>query len=164
MRKVVVNTTPLIALAGIGQLELLHQLYGEIMIPKAVLDELESEPAHSLVLKADWIQKKAIEHPERKDLFRARLHSGEVEVMILSEEESADLVIMDDNTAKKTAKFLGWNVTGTLGILVKAKQDSLIKKVAPLIQSLIDDGFFVDAKTKILVLRNAGEIQEDIPE
>ena len=60
MRKVVVNTTPLIALAGIGRLELLHQLYGEIMIPDVVLREIESEPARSLVLKADWIQKRQL--------------------------------------------------------------------------------------------------------
>lgn len=158
MRKVVVNTTPLIALAGIGKLELLQLLYDEVMIPDAVLNELESEPARSLVLKADWIQKKTITHPERKDLFRARLHSGEVEVMILAEEESADLVIMDDNAAKKTAKFLGQNVTGTLGVLVKAKQRDLINEVSPLVQSLIDDGFYVDDKTKTMVLKSSGEI------
>ena len=78
--------------------------------------------------------------------------------MILSEEQSADLVIMDDNTAKKTAKYLGYNVTGTLGVLVKAKQESLINEAAPLIQSLTDNGFFVDEKTKELVLMYVGEI------
>ena len=49
MPKVVVNTTPLIALANIGKLDLLKQLYGEIYIPNAVLWEIKSEPAKSMV-------------------------------------------------------------------------------------------------------------------
>ena len=57
MRKVVSNTTPLIALADIGQLELLHKLYGEIMIPEAVFNEVESELARMMVSKAEWIKK-----------------------------------------------------------------------------------------------------------
>lgn len=55
MRKVIANTTPLIALAEIGQLELLHQLYEEILIPQAVMDEIESEPARTQVMNAKWI-------------------------------------------------------------------------------------------------------------
>ena len=56
-------------------------------------------------------------------MYEAKLHDGEVEVMILAQEEpKADLVILDDNSAKKTAKFLELSVTGTLGVLVKAKQ------------------------------------------
>ena len=51
IHKVVLNTTPLIALAGIGQLELLKMLYEEIYIPDAVMDELGSEPARALVEK-----------------------------------------------------------------------------------------------------------------
>lgn len=159
MRKVVVNTTPLIALAGIGQLELLQKLYTEIIIPDAVMEETESEPARTLVTRAEWIRKKNITHQERKSLFKARLHAGEVEVMILAEEESADLVIMDDNTAKKTAKYIGLNVTGTLGVLVKAKQAGLIGEVASLIDKLADDGFFVDEQTRRITLKMAGELQ-----
>ena len=51
MRKVIVNTTPLIALAGIGQLGLLRQLYTEVMIPCAVDCEIISEPARTLSLQ-----------------------------------------------------------------------------------------------------------------
>ena len=148
MHKVIVNTTPLIALADIGQLDLLHELYGEILIPDAVLSEIESEPARLLVTNAQWIRKKSISHPERKSLFKARLHSGEVEVIILAEEEKANLIIMDDNTAKKTAKYLGYKVTGTLGILLKAKQEKKIEAVTPFLDSLVDNGFYVDEAIK----------------
>lgn len=55
-------------------------------------------------------------------MYQAKLHAGEVEVMILAQEEPpANLVILDDNAAKKTAKYLGLKVTGTLGVLIKAK-------------------------------------------
>ncbi len=57
MRKVVSNTTPLIALSDIGQLELLHRLYGEILIPEAVFNEVESEPARTMVSNAEWIKR-----------------------------------------------------------------------------------------------------------
>ena len=157
MRKVVVNTTPLIALADIGQLDLLHQLYGEIMIPNAVIDEIESEPAKTLVANAHWIKKKHILHPERKSMFKSRLHSGEVEVIILAEEEEANLIIIDDNSAKKTAKFLGYNVTGTLGVLLKAKQECEIESVKTLLDMLSDKGFFIDNDIRDIVLKKAEE-------
>ena len=157
MRKVVVNTTPLIALANIGQLELLREPYGEVFIPDAVMEEIRSEPARSLVKDANWIKQCTIVHPEQKMLYKARLHAGEVEVMILAQEESADLVIMDDNTAKATAKFFGFSVTGTLGILVKAKQRGMINEVSSLLCRLVGDGFYVDEKTKEMVLKQAGE-------
>lgn len=132
MRNVVANTTPLIALADIGQLELLKNLYDEIMIPVAVMDEIESEPARSLVKAADWIKKISIKGPEKKGLFSSRLHAGEVEAIILAEEMNANLLIMDDNAAKKTAKYLGYNVTGTLGVLVRSKERGFIDQVSPL--------------------------------
>ena len=52
MRKVIVNTTPLIALANIDQLELLHKLYENIISPQAVLDEIIREPARQKVRSA----------------------------------------------------------------------------------------------------------------
>ena len=56
MRKVIVNTTPIIALADIGYLDLLQKLYTEIIIPEAVHAEILSEPACSQVSAADWIK------------------------------------------------------------------------------------------------------------
>ena len=152
------NTTPLIALAGINSLELLHQLYGSIIIPPAVKAELIGEPEKSAVTNSPWIVvKQPISHEERKRDFRARLHAGEVEVMILAEELGADLVIMDDYAAKKTAKFMGMKTTGTLGILIQAKRRGLIQEVKPLMEAVISQGLYVSEKIQRLVLREAGE-------
>lgn len=126
MRKVVSNTTPLIALAEIGKLDVLHKLYGEILIPEAVRREIIQEPARSETQRAGWILTRSIRYPENKEFYRARLHSGEVEAILLAHEEQADLLIIDDNAAKKAAKSTGLKVTGTLGVLLRAKQEGII--------------------------------------
>ena len=119
MRKVIVNTTPLIALAGIGHLNVLEKLYGEVTIPRAVYNEICAKPdnecAKQLQQALDWIAIEDIVNTEAKMYYKTQLHDGEVEVMILAKEKQADLMIVDDNNAKKHAKYLGLPVTGTIG-------------------------------------------------
>ena len=96
----------------------------------------------------------------QKQMYRAKLHDGEVEVMILAQEAStADLVIIDDNAAKKTAKFLGLHVTGTLGVLLRAKRMGLVERIAPVIDDLCKNGFYADDTVRAIALRQAGENQ-----
>ncbi len=162
MRKIIANTTPLIALAEIGQLDILRLLYDSVIIPEAVLQEIIEEPAKSEVHCANWIQTQSIQHPEEKQFYRARLHAGEVEVLILAREIQADLLLIDDNTAKKAAKFAGFSVTGTLGILLRAKRAGLIHSVAPLLNQLSDRGFYVVEKIRTYVLNAAEEGGEEL--
>lgn len=126
MRKVVVNTTPLIALSHVGHLEILRELYGEIIIPEAVYRGLsvkeESVCKKMVDASLEWIQVMKIENQMAKLMYKTQLHDGEVEVMILAKEISADVVIIDDANAKKHAKYLQLPVTGTLGVLIKAKE------------------------------------------
>lgn len=157
MRKVIVNTTPLIALAGIGQLNLLRQLYSEITIPRAVYHEIISEPARSLVSAAEWVKVEKITGTIQKSAFSSRLHAGEIEVIMLAQEAGADLLIMDDNAAKKTAKYLGLTVTGTMGVLLRAKKEELITEVKPLLEGLINDGLYVSPTVQSYVLEQASE-------
>lgn len=161
MRKMIVNSTPLIALSNIGQLDLFRRLYGEIYLPQAVFREVseKNDAASDAMSRAhDWIHVVSIEHPEQYAMYRAKLHAGEVEVMILAQEPPrADLLIIDDNAAKKTAKFLGLPVTGTMGVLLKAKRSGLIGAVAPLLNAIKDNGFYISDQVMQLVLREADE-------
>ena len=125
MRKVLANTTPLIALANIDRLDLLNKLYGTIIVPQAVMDEIVREPARQRVRNASWIKVELIQDHSQKDIFRARLHAGEVEVMILAREQKADLVIMDDDVrkipkaveiAKKTMGIVTENIVFALAV------------------------------------------------
>ena len=161
MPKIVVNSTPLIILCNIGKLSILKDLYGEILIPEAVYNEVtvKSDTA-CLALKEDnsWIKIIKIQQNEKLKIYRARLHSGEVEVMILAQKEPiADLVIIDDNAAKTTAKFLGLKVTGTLGVLLKAKKSGLIEEIKPLIETMKKQGFYISDKIEQLILTLSNE-------
>lgn len=157
MRKVISNTTPLLALADIGCFDLLEKLYGEVFIPQAVMEEVKSEPARNLVKSSGFIHVCTVSDNASRRLFSSRLHAGEVEVMLLAEEHKADLLLMDDNAAKRTAKFMGFKVTGTLGMLLRAKQDGHVRVVRPYLEKLQESGFFVSEKVCRYVLDEAGE-------
>ncbi len=104
MHKVVVNTTPLIALSHVGQISVLRKLYGEIIIPEAVYKELsvKTESVCKKVVDSslDWIRVEKIKDLMARDMYKTQLHDGEVEVMILSKEITADVVIIDDANAR----------------------------------------------------------------
>ena len=160
MRKVVVNSTPLIVLCGIGRLDILRGLYQEIYIPVAVYREVTAKEDSACVQiknAGDWIHVEQIRDHAEKKMYKAKLHDGEVEVMILAQEQKADLVILDDNAAKKTAKYLELTVTGTLGILLKAKQKGIIEAVRPLLSDMRLNGFYISATLECMVLKEAGE-------
>lgn len=160
MPKVVVNSTPLIVLCGIGKLELLRELYQEIFIPAAVYQEVTAvrdSACLQIMTQKSWIHVEKIQNETERKMYKAKLHAGEVEVMILAQEQKADLVIIDDNAAKKTAKYLGLTVTGSLGVLLKAKQEGFIKQIHPLLSEMKKNGFYIDLKLEAMVLRYAGE-------
>lgn len=161
MHKVIVNTTPLIALCHVGQLALLKKIYGEIWIPQAVYCEL-SEKRDSICKKQvdgslDWIHVERIENQMAKSMFKTQLHDGEVEVMILAKEKNADTVIIDDANAKKYAKYLNLPVTGTLGILIKAKKQGFISELKPIIQEMVNKNIYISDKIMRLCLEQVNE-------
>ncbi|MGH2536535.1 MAG: DUF3368 domain-containing protein [Candidatus Promineifilaceae bacterium] len=142
-RLVIVNTTPLIALSLIGQLPLLQQLYGEVVVPAAVMAEiLAGGPAGAGIVEvqqAGWLRQAALADPARADVL-ADLDRGEAEVIALGQELRAALVIIDERLGRLHARRLGFAVTGTLGVLLRAKQEGLIGEVRPLIHELQRQG------------------------
>lgn len=139
MRKVIVNSTPIIALSKAGELDLLKRMYSEITIPEAVYQEVTEKNdivKEEIRNNSSWIKVASISDSADKKMYKAKLHDGEVEVMILAQECDADLVMIDDLAARKTAEYLGLNLTGTLGVLLKAKSDGLIDRVMPIIREM----------------------------
>jgi len=59
--------------------------------------------------------------------------------------------------AKKTAKYLGLVVTGTLGVLIKAKHEGVISEVAPILAKMKDNGFYISDEVEQLVLKQVKE-------
>ena len=163
MRKVIVNATPLIALCHVNQLSLLRMLYGKIEIPQAVYDEISAKEdsvcGKEIECSLEWIAIQEVKEDSRKQLFKAQLHAGEVEVMLLALEQNADVVVIDDKSAKNYAKKLGLPVTGTLGVLIKAKQCGYIDKLKPILETLIQKNIYISPQIKELCLRQVGEIE-----
>lgn len=161
MPRVIVNSTPLIVLSNINYLHLLRDLYKDIYIPQAVYDEVTAKndsACQQIKNNLNWIHICKIQDQSQKRMYQAKLHNGEVEVMILAQEnQNKDLVIIDDNSAKKTAKYLGLTVTGSLGVILKAKKQGLIHSVITLMNQLILNGFYITPEVYDFVKDEAGE-------
>lgn len=160
MPKVVANSTPLIALYTIDKLVLLEKLYGKIYIPDAVYDEVTKDEAKAgakTIAESNFIEVIPIKNIEAGRFFKTSLHAGEVEAMILYGELDAELCIIDDYLARKYAKYLNIKVTGTLGLLLKAKEKQLIDSVKPLIDKLMENDFYVSDELYQMILNIAHE-------
>ncbi len=130
------------------------------MIPQAVFYEVtaKEDSACRQISEKDWIRVERISDQLDKKMYKAKLHDGEVEVMILAQEKpEADLVIIDDNAAKKTAKYLGLTVAGTIGVLLKAKKTGVIEKIALVIAEMKQRGFYISRELERMVLEQADE-------
>jgi predicted nucleic acid-binding protein len=105
----------------------------------------------------NWIEIVQIQNTDAKKTFTSSLHSGEVETILLAMEKSADLCIFDDLLARKHAKRLNLNLTGTLGVIIAAKQTGLIDSVKPLLDKLIAVDMYISDKLYNTVLSQARE-------
>ena len=159
-RLVVVNTTPITALSLIGELDLLRILYGQVLAPSSVEAEVLAGGRGGIgrteLQEASWLRIVSLQEPSRADLL-ADLDRGEAEVIALAQELSADLVIIDERLARRHARRLGLTLTGTLGVLLKAKQLGYVKFVAPLIDRMRRDGIRLSDEVVAEVLALAGE-------
>lgn len=160
MRKVIVNSTPIIALCKAGVLQLLHELYGEVTIPRAVFDEVtrKNDVVKKAVLENPWIHIERVRDSSARRMYKTKLHDGEVEVMMLAQEHGPDhLVVIDDNAPCKTAEYLGLRLTGTVGVLIRAKQLGLVDSVMAIVRKMESSGIFLSEELKEMVRRIAEE-------
>lgn len=157
-RIVISNTSPLLYLSRIGHLDLLREIYGRVIVPRQVIVELNADrgPAVNLT-ELDWVvvRTPAVPEPLR---FIADLGSGEAAVLALALENPADSVaILDDKLARRIALYNKLKVTGTAGLLIKAKQMGLIPAVRPLFEALCAEGFYLREDHIKMLARMAGE-------
>jgi hypothetical protein len=156
---VIANNTPLVAFWSISRLEILQNLFDEILIPPAIRDEFLSAATGNRfesLQAAQWIKVTPLSRPNAADAF-AGLDRGEAEVIALAQEQDARLVLLDERRARRYAIRMGRPVSGTLGVLLLAKQEGLIEAVKPLISSLIESGLHVHQDLAEEVLQLAGE-------
>jgi predicted nucleic acid-binding protein len=159
-RLVVVNTSPIISLSLVHKLPLLRDLYQQVIIPPAVRQEALRGGARSGVAelrRADWVHTMPLQDPSRADLL-SDLDRGEAEVLALAQENHADLVIIDERLARRHAQRLGLSLTGTLGVLLRAKKNGLVTEVRPLIEQIHRNGIRLGKLLIEETLKLAGEL------
>ncbi len=158
---VVSDTSPVSNLAAIGKLDLLHQLYDNVVIPWDVYQEIvnagATEPATLALKHLDWIQRRSVDNLELQRDLQANLDPGEAAAIALAVELKADRLIMDERRGREQAIKAGLKVIGLLGILLAAKKQGLIPAVQPLLDDLIAHGFWVRPQLYQELLSLAGE-------
>lgn len=165
---VVSNSSPLIALAKIGEFNLLHSLYEELLIPQAVREEVArvgqdsaeiapNRPGIEEVRRATWIRSVNVSNLAAVQLLRGRLDAGESEAIVLALELNADLLLIDEARGRRVAQAQGINTSGTVGTLVAAKTQGLILEVSPLLNALMASGFRMSQDLYQTARKLAGE-------
>jgi predicted nucleic acid-binding protein len=128
--RVVADTSPLHYLVLLASASVLPELFGRIIVPPAVIDELQQPrtPAeiHAwLASPPPWLEIHRVMNAP--DATLAHLDAGEHEAILLAQELDADLLLMDDWEGRREAQRRGLAVAGTLGILNRAAERGLLE-------------------------------------
>jgi hypothetical protein len=155
------NTSPLVYLHQIGELELLPRLFRRIVVPGAVEAELAAGRTLGYALPDVgallWVDVRRDIRAPRTILAYGDLGSGEREVLWLAAAIPGSMVFLDDGDARRAALGLDIPVSGTLGILLFAKQKGLIGLIGPVLDHLEAARFRMAPKLRASVLDRAGE-------
>lgn len=158
---IVSNSSPLINLSAIGEFNLLQELFGEIFIPSAVWDEVvikgKGQPGAEEIKNAKWVKKELVANMSLVEILTLNLGKGEAEAIALAKEKDAEILLIDDKSARKIAHHLGLNYIGLLGVLREAKSKGIIKSIRGYMDLLRTvAGFWIseDVYKNILKLEN----------
>lgn len=156
---IVSDTSPVTSLIQIGRLELLNAVFGQVVVPKAVYDELCKVPGQQIIIdQQNWLFIDHAKDSKHVKILEKELDRGEAEAIVLALELKADYLMIDEFKGRNMAEEIGLKIIGSLGILLQAKKIGLIPSVKPLIDDLIQKAEFrVHATLYQQVLRIAGE-------
>ena len=156
---VISDTTAITNLYQIKLLLIVKELYGEIIIPEGVYEELSKfSNQKSAIDKSDWIKVKKIEDESLVKELLEELDQGEAEAITLAIETKSDLLVIDEQKGRIVARRYGLRIIGILGILINAKRKKIIPQVKPYMLELIDEaGFHLSKKLYREILKRVGE-------
>ena len=148
---IISDTSCLILLDKIDELDLLHKLFGEVITTQAVAEEY----GKPLSL---WVRIQNSKDLKTLLVLEAALDKGEASAIALALEQEGSLLIIDEYRGRKLAWQLGLTITGTLGILAQAKEKGLIPMLKPLLDRINQTDFRLSEKLVMEVLRQVGEL------
>lgn len=154
---VVADASPLIALARIGRLELLRDVFGTLYLPDAVWREVVEAGMERIgadaVLHAGWIERRSVADGTLVTVLRRDLGAGEAEASVLARETGPALLLMDERMGRASARRLGLRVTGLVGVLSEARERGLMADAEAVVEALHQRaGFWLSDELRRLVI------------
>jgi len=149
-KTIISDTSCFIILSKIGELELLHKLYGQIITTLDIAEEFgETLP--------NWVVIEKVSDKYRQRILEMQIDKGESSAIALALEVPNCTLILDDFKARKIAQNLGLSFTGTIGIIIKAKLNGTIPSIKPYLEKIKETNFRISAEIELQALKEAGE-------
>jgi predicted nucleic acid-binding protein len=160
-QRLVINTSPLLAcIAGCGSLAPLQGLYGELLVPSEVAKEIAVGGAHGFGVAefnaATWLRRwpAAV---EAMPLLRNALDAGEAAVIQLALDEGIATVCIDEPVGRRLARLCGLQVTGSVGMLIRARREGRISSMRQTLERMKTHGIWLSEAVLAFALRETGE-------
>lgn len=161
LKAMVINTGPIIALAaGFGNLDILQKLYSQVYVTKEVATEIMFDGYNRLAAKEfdenKFITK--ISNPlDISPLLRNMLDIGEASVIQYAINNKIELVCIDESAGRRVARLNELNLTGSIGIILKAKAEGHIEEIKPVLNKMLEHGIYLSPKVMKFALQQANE-------
>lgn len=149
-KAIISDTSCFIVLQNIGELDLLEKVYGEVFTTEIVAEEFGED-------LPEWVKIKSPMDKIRQTLLEFQVDKGEASAIALALETKNATIVLDDQKARKIAARLSLEVTGTLGVIIKAKQRGVISSIKPLLQKLSATDFRLSKAIETEALKQANE-------
>lgn len=149
-KQALADTSCLILFNKVGHLNLLHKVYGQLLITPEVSEEYKRR-------LPDWIQIKPMTDSKQFKANRTIVDYGEASIIALALEVQSPLLIIDDKRGRKLAQVLNLPITGTLGTLIKAKRMGALDRIKPLLNNLKSNGLRISDQMERFILEEAHE-------
>ena len=147
---IIADTSCFIILSNIGILQLLYDVYEKVVTTEDIAVEFgEKLPV--------WVEILNVKDLQKQQLLELQIDRGESSAIALALELVNCTVILDDNKARKIARNLGINITGTLGVIIKAKLTGKIPSIKPYLEKIKATNFRLSAEIELQALIEAKE-------
>ena len=149
-KTIISDTSCFIVLTNIGELELLQKTYGSVITTPDVATEYgQSLPS--------WIEIKAAANKHLQKVLELQVDKGEASALALAMETPESTIVLDDFKARKVAEKLGLDITGTIGVIIKARLKGIIPSIKPYLEKISKTDFRLSLDLEQQALREAGE-------
>ena len=129
---VVSDSTPLISLMKASRMDIIPELFGDVLIPQAVFDELTGNESYAdeaeQIKNSNYIKVVAVSDERAVSLLQRAtgLDRGESEAIVYADDAHADLLLMDEAAGRRVAQSMGLTIMGSVGILVSAFRSGVL--------------------------------------